>query len=243
MAITVSTQGYTATPATDFRTTLANLLTGASAGWVEVQNTGVGTITSTGTAVAGSGSPAFTTHLVVGGTITASGQTRTISSITDATNLVVSVAFSPDVTAASYTYTLTSATDAGTTGNVRVFKNAAATTSGSLITGVIILIEQNDTTTAFAAGADATAPAIRIRCAEQYDTTALKVVYAAPGFNAFSGSPTPTGTDALSDAQQTIYQTPAAASTVGWIHLRTPNTGFKYWIGAEALRMIAVVDS
>jgi hypothetical protein len=61
------------------------------------------TITSVGAAVTGVGT-LFTTELVIGGTITVSGQTRTVLTITDATTLTVSVAFSPDVSAATFTF-------------------------------------------------------------------------------------------------------------------------------------------
>lgn len=65
---------------------------------------GTGTISSSGVNVTGS-STAFTTQLAVGDTITASGQTRTIATISSNTALTTTVAFSPTITAGtSFTY-------------------------------------------------------------------------------------------------------------------------------------------
>lgn len=64
---------------------------------------GTGTISSTGAAVAGVGT-AFTTQLRPGDTIiSASGQARTVATITSDTVLTVTTAFSPDVTTAAFT--------------------------------------------------------------------------------------------------------------------------------------------
>lgn len=64
---------------------------------------GTGTISSSGTAITGS-STAFDTQLHVGDCITAGGQIRVVATITDATNMTVSVAFSPDVSSSSFVY-------------------------------------------------------------------------------------------------------------------------------------------
>jgi hypothetical protein len=61
-----------------------------------------GTVTSTGTAVEGSGGTAFSTNFSVGNAILASGQARVITAITDADTLTVDVAFSPDVAGVTY---------------------------------------------------------------------------------------------------------------------------------------------
>ncbi len=61
-----------------------------------VAATGTGTISSVGTTVTGVGT-AFTTQISVGSTITASGQTRTVASITSNTILDTDTAFSPAI--------------------------------------------------------------------------------------------------------------------------------------------------
>ncbi len=65
---------------------------------------GTGTISSSGSTVTGSGT-SFTTQLTIGDLITASGQTRTVSTITNNTSLTINAAFSPDLSAGtSFTY-------------------------------------------------------------------------------------------------------------------------------------------
>ncbi|MCG3116481.1 MAG: fibronectin type III domain-containing protein [Candidatus Manganitrophus sp. SA1] len=65
---------------------------------------GTGTLTTSGTTtVTGSGT-SFTTQLQVGSTITASGQTRTVTAIASNTSLTVDMAFSPNLSAASFTF-------------------------------------------------------------------------------------------------------------------------------------------
>jgi len=68
-------------------------------------SSGTGTISSSGTAVTGSGT-SFTTQLRIGQCIIAGGQTRVITAITDNTNLTVGSAFSPDVSASAFSYGL-----------------------------------------------------------------------------------------------------------------------------------------
>lgn len=68
---------------------------------VDVISNGTGTITSTGTAVAGSGT-SFTTQLIPGMFIRSDGQVRKVQSITNDTALVVTSAFSPDVSGQSF---------------------------------------------------------------------------------------------------------------------------------------------
>jgi len=65
---------------------------------------GTGTLTTSGTTtVTGSGT-SFTTQLQVGSTITAAGQTRTVKAIASNTSLTVDSAFSPNLSAASFTF-------------------------------------------------------------------------------------------------------------------------------------------
>ncbi|WDT74563.1 MAG: fibronectin type III domain-containing protein [Candidatus Manganitrophus sp.] len=65
---------------------------------------GTGTLTTSGTTtVTGSGT-SFTTQLQVGSTITASGQTRTVTAIASNISLTVDMAFSPNLSAASFTF-------------------------------------------------------------------------------------------------------------------------------------------
>lgn len=63
--------------------------------------TSTGTLTSTGTAVVGTGT-AFTTELVVGNQFRCSGQDRIVATIADNTHMTVTVAFSPDVTTQAF---------------------------------------------------------------------------------------------------------------------------------------------
>lgn len=65
--------------------------------------TGTGTVSTTGTAVAGV-STLFTTELAVGGMIIISSQARFISAITDATNLTLDRALTSNVSGQSFTY-------------------------------------------------------------------------------------------------------------------------------------------
>lgn len=65
--------------------------------------TGTGTVSTTGTALAGS-STLFTTELVVGNGIFISGQGRTITAIADATNATLSSALLSDVSGQAFTY-------------------------------------------------------------------------------------------------------------------------------------------
>ncbi|MEK7648989.1 MAG: hypothetical protein AAB400_03690 [Patescibacteria group bacterium] len=74
---------------------------------------GTGTITTSGAAVTGSGT-SFNTGLAIGNTITVSGQTRTIASISGATSLTVDTVFSPDIGAGTaFTYIAPITTQSG----------------------------------------------------------------------------------------------------------------------------------
>ncbi len=75
--------------------------TGAPQSKFQIQSdktSGTGTISSTGTAVSGSGT-SFSSEFSVGDDIVANGETRIISTVTDNTNLTVNSAFSSDLTA------------------------------------------------------------------------------------------------------------------------------------------------
>ena len=66
---------------------------------------GTGNLSTSGTTtVTGGGGTAFTTQLHVGDTITASSQTRRVTAIASATSLTVDSVFSPDLSAAAFTY-------------------------------------------------------------------------------------------------------------------------------------------
>ncbi len=64
---------------------------------------GTGTLDSSGTTVTGT-STVFTTQLHVGDTITASGQTRTVTAIASNTSLTTDTAFSPVLSGAAFTF-------------------------------------------------------------------------------------------------------------------------------------------
>lgn len=87
---------------------------------------GTGTITSTGAAIAGSGT-AFTTELTIGSVITSDGQTRIISAIASNTAATASAAFSPDVSAQAFTIGGKNVGGTGTSGTT----DAAGLTSGA----------------------------------------------------------------------------------------------------------------
>ena len=65
---------------------------------------GTGTLTSTGTGVEGAGGSAFDTELAVGDYIISDGQRRIIATISDADTLTTTVAFSPALSADTFTY-------------------------------------------------------------------------------------------------------------------------------------------
>lgn len=75
----------------------------AQAGTGTLTTTLTPTTNTTNTAVVGTGT-AFLTELAVGDTITAAGQTRTVTAITDNTNLTVNNGFNPVLTGAAFTY-------------------------------------------------------------------------------------------------------------------------------------------
>lgn len=64
---------------------------------------GTGTLSSSGTTVTGTGT-AFRSQVSVGTTITASGQTRTVTVVTSDTSLTVDSSFSPNLSSAGFTY-------------------------------------------------------------------------------------------------------------------------------------------
>ena len=65
---------------------------------------GTGTLTTSGTTTVTGNLTSFTTQLQVGSTITAGGQTRTVRSIASDTSLTVDTAFSPNLSAATFTF-------------------------------------------------------------------------------------------------------------------------------------------
>jgi hypothetical protein len=139
-----------------------------------------------------------------------------------------------------------------------VYYSSSTTVATNVYTGQIIMIEALDTTgaTAFATNTagnnNRTGPAVRIRICEVYDdaatgTPANKVKYAAQGISAASVSQTPNANNARSDSFGPIFTvTDTITSTtpsVGWVHLQLSESGFGYWIGADATRLLASVNS
>lgn len=69
---------------------------------LDTTTTGLGTITSSGTAVTGTGTY-FESWVQPGDTITAGGQTKTVSTVNSDTSITLSAGFSPDVSGATWT--------------------------------------------------------------------------------------------------------------------------------------------
>lgn len=130
-----------------------------------------------------------------------------------------------------------SAATAGTTDVVEVWKSAATGVAGTVHTGCILYIETDNTNAR-----------IRIRVSEVYDTAptgspASRVKWAAAGITTSSTSTTPAASYAIADSFGPLFVTPATTSKVGWVEIPTSASGFAYWAGGGASRLLVANNS
>lgn len=124
----------------------------------------------------------------------------------------------------------------GTTANCKVWTSPSTTVASSIYTGCIVSIEVDDTNSR-----------IRIRMVEKFDSSlsgaaALNTKWAAPGVTATS-STTPTANYAVSDSFVAHFQATGAGQSVGWVEMACSASGFNYWLGVNANRMVFMNNS